>query len=130
MGISQIIAGVTAFVTGLVPMSCHKVASNPNAKPATTAVAAANPTNDLHNLGEIVLTNHYERCVSLGGGKDCLLVPRSVDGKNLELSISLESYTADGQTMNLMVTQVTTKAGKPVDIALGDYQIQFTPKLQ
>lgn len=130
MGISHIITTISVFVTGLLPMSCHKAAPQPKTSPVTTMTITANSTNILHNLGEVSLTNHLETCVQLGGGKNCLLVPRMVDSHNLELTVSLESRTSAGRTVDLTVTQVTTKSGKPLDIALGDYQLTFTPKLQ
>ena len=129
MGISHIATSITVFVTGLLPMSCHKVAPKA-ATPVTVITMSANATNTLHNLGEISLTNHCETSVPLGGGKNCLLVPRMVDSRNLELTVSLESRTSAGQTLDLTVTQVTTKSGKPLEIALGDYQLSFTPKMQ
>jgi hypothetical protein len=129
MGLSHIVTSITVFVTGLLPMSCHKAASK-TATPVTVITMSANSTNTLHNLGEVTLTNHCETSVQLGGGRNCLLVPRMIDSRNLELKVSLESRTAAGQTLDLTVTQVTTKSGKPLDIALGDYQLSFTPKMQ
>jgi hypothetical protein len=132
MGISQIVAGISVFLTGLLPMSCHKVASPTKAAPVkATAGATAGVTNSLlHDLGEVSLTNHYETCVQLGGGKDCTLMPRMVDSHNVALTVSLESRTPAGKTIDLTVAQVTTKTGRPMEIALGDYQLSFTPKLQ
>ena len=131
MGLSHIVTSVTVFVTGLLPMSCHKTPPpKATTAPTTTVTIKAGVTNVVHNLGEVSLTNHFETRVQLGGGKNCLLVPRMVDGRNLELSVSLESKTAAGKTMDLMVTQVTTKSGKPLEVALGDYQLSFTPKIQ
>ena len=130
MGISHIFTSITVFVTGLLPMSCHKAASTTTTTPVTTVTITANSTNTVHNLGEVSLTNHCETVVQLGGGKNCLLVPRMVDGRNVELTVSLESKTSAGQTLGLNVTQVTTKSGKPLDLALGDYQLTFTPKIQ
>ena len=130
MGISHIVTSVSVFLTGLLPMSCHKAAPVSKTGPTTVITISGGATNTIHNLGEVALTNHLETCVQLGGGKNCILVPRLVDGKSMELSVSLESRTPAGKTTNLTVTQVTTKSGKPMDIALGDYQLSFTPRLQ
>ena len=127
MGISHIVTSITVFVTGLLPMSCHKVAPKATAAPTTVATSA---TNSLHSLGEVSLTNHFETRVQLGGGKDCLLLPKMMDSHNVELTVSLESRTTAGKTLDLTVTQVTTKSGKPLELALGDYQLSFTPKIQ
>jgi len=134
MGISQIIAGVSVFLAGLLPISCHKAATQTKGAPVTATAPAAAGTavtnSPLHELGEISLTNHYETCVQLGGGKNCTLLPTMVDSRNVELTVSLESRTPAGKTIDLTVTQVSTKSGKPMEIALGDYELGFTPKLQ
>ena len=130
MGISHIATSIAVFVTGLMPMSCHKAATHATTVPATVTTVTVNSTNILHNLGEVSLTNHMETCVKLGGGKDCLLVPRMVDSRNMEITVSLESKTTAGKTLEMTVTQVTTKSGKPLELAVGDYQLSFTPKLQ
>lgn len=138
MGISQIITSVTVFVTGLVPMSCHKTAATTKPAPSAT-VASANTSNAggattnaptiQHNLGEISLTNHLETCVNLGGGKDCVLKPKQLDSKTYQLTLSVESKDKAGTLQDLSVTQVTTKNGAPVEVAVGDFQLSLTPKM-
>ena len=134
MGISQIVAGISVFLTGLLPMSCHKAAPQTKAAPvaATVTATATNRVSNssLHDLGVLSLTNHYETRVQLGGGKNCTLMPRMVDSRNVELTVSLESRSAAGKTIDLTVAEVTTKPGKPTAIALGDDQLAFTPELQ
>jgi len=128
---SHIVTSVTVFLTGLLPASCHKTAPKAAtpAPSAMTASAAAGVTNSIHDLGELTLTNHYETCVHLGDGKNCTLMPRVV-GHNVELTVSFQTFTPAGQTLGMTVTQVTGKPGKPMEIALGDYQVSFTPKIQ
>jgi len=129
MGMSHIVTSVTVFITGLLPASCHKTA--PTAATAPSAVtASASVTNSIHDLGELTLTNHYETCVRLGDGKNCTLMPRLVGRNNVELTVSFQTFTPAGQTLGMTVTQVTGKPGKPMEIALGDYQVSFTPKIQ
>jgi hypothetical protein len=113
-------------MTGLLPVSCNKASPPPK---AASSVVAASGTNLLHNLGEVSLTNHFETCVKLGGGKNCTVVPRMIDSHNMELTLALESRTPAGKTHDLTVTQVTAKAGKPVEVALGGFQLSFTPKM-
>jgi|SRR5450756_1525998 len=129
MGISHIATSIAVFVTGLMPMSCHKTATQ-TTTPVTVTTVTVNSTNILHNLGEVSLTNHCETRVQLGGGKNCLLVPRMVDSRNFELTVSLESRSTAGKTLEMTVTQVTTKSGKALELAVGDYQLSFTPKMQ
>ena len=129
------IIAVAAILGGLgykfAPMIWHKSAP----KNAPTTVAAKTGTNSPalkpggYYLGELTMTNHQETCVRLRGGKSFTLLPRSTDGRNVELTLSLESRTNDGLTHDLSVTQVNAKSGKPVEIALGDCDLSFTPKI-
>jgi hypothetical protein len=114
------------------PAVWHGKASSTTAK--TAAASASEGTNGLAlkpgglYLGELTLTNHCETSVQLSNGKNCTLLPRG-DGHNMQLTVALKSCTADGQTHDLSVTQVSAKSGKPVEIALGDYDVSFTPKI-
>jgi hypothetical protein len=80
-------------------------------------------------LGEVVLTNHFETVVRVGNGKSCTLVPRQMGSHNVELTLSLESRNAAGKTHELSVTQVSATSGKLMEVALGGMQLSFTPKL-
>jgi hypothetical protein len=137
MGIAQIATTVSVFLAGFVPASCHK--STPPQKAAITinnvATAAATSTNDmgvvtntiLHDLGEVALTNHYETIVQLGGGKDCILSPKVLDGRNVQITFALETRAQNGKIHGLSVGQVITSSGKSVGIALGDFNLTLTP---
>ena len=126
MGLSNVISGAAVFLTGLLPLSCHHSApQTKGASPAATATA----TNSLHNLGELALTNHFETCVQLGGGMDCIFLPKILDSHNVELTLSLETLSPDGKTRDLTVKQVTTKDGKPFEVAMGDFQLSLTPMM-
>lgn len=141
MGLSQIVAGISAFVTALVPMSCqHKAPPSPAAPPppaaAVTATNAANSTTNslpgdstIRDLGEVALTNHYERCIQLGSGKDCILFPHLVDKKNAELTVTYESRTPAGQIHDMIVAQVDAKIGEPTEVTLGDFQMTLKPDI-
>ncbi len=137
MGIAHIATAVSVFLAGLVPSSCHKT-SAPQPTPATTApltapstaTAPAVVTNTiLHNLGEVALTNHYETIVQLGGGKDCILSPKVLDGRNVQITFALESRAQNGKIHDLSVAQVVTSSGKAVEIALGDFNLTLTPHI-
>ncbi|HEY5041878.1 MAG TPA: hypothetical protein VIK53_07730 [Verrucomicrobiae bacterium] len=126
MGLSNVISGAAVFLTGLLPLNCHHAApQTKGASPAATATA----TNSLHNLGELALTNHFETCVQLGGGMDCIFLPKILDSHNVELTLSLETLSPDGKTRDLTVKQVTTKDGKPFEVAMGDFQLSLTPMM-
>jgi hypothetical protein len=126
MGISQIMTGISVFVVGLVPASCHHKSAP--AKPIAPVAAVA--TNSMaSDLGEISLTNHYERCVQLGNGKQCILEPKVLDKNSTEITVTFESLTSAGKVHDMIVTQVDAKSGDPVNIALGDYQLTLTPNI-
>jgi hypothetical protein len=125
MGISQIVTALTVLVTGFLPASCTKIAL-----PKTpTPTVATTGTNGIRDLGEVTLTNHYETCVHLGGGKNFTLTPKMIDSHQIELTLSLESKTPAGKTHDLSVTQVEAESGKPLEIVVGDFQLSLTPKI-
>lgn len=112
------------FLTGLLPASCHKAATTQ--KPATVVVAA-NPAN--RNLGEISLTNHTETCLRLATGESCTLTPKLLDKHNVQIVLALESKNDYGETHNFAVTQVVGQTGKPLEVAVGDLKLTFTPRV-
>ena len=111
------------------PVAWHKIHGTP--MPITAAVAGTNSLAKLnsHELGELTLTNHYERKISLGHNKNCLVIPRVVDRSSVELTLSLETRTPEGKVHDLTVTQITTKTGKPMEVAVGDFKFSMTPML-
>ena len=118
------------FLTGLLPASCHK--TSPQQKSATTAtvLAATNGViSDHRNLGEISLTNHNETCFRLATGEICTLTPRLLDRHNVQLTFALETRNDYGETHNFAVTQVIAEAGKPAEVAVGDLDLTFTPRV-
>jgi len=119
-----------------VPMVWHKAETKPVAAAAkanngvtTTNANGVMVKGPIYSFGEVTLTNHYETCVKIGEGKNCLLVPKMLGNHTLELTLSVESRTAEGRTRDLSVKQISAKAGKPVEVALGGVQLSFTPKL-
>jgi len=96
------------------------------AKPAPVKVSA-NPNEK--DMGEVMLTNHYERSVSLGNGKNCLMMPRLLDKKTVRITMSLQSFNADGGADGLSVMQVTAKQGKPFEVVIGGMDLTMTPKV-
>lgn len=111
------------------PVAWHKF--SPQHAPVTVAGVATNSlvAKSPHDLGEVTLTNHYETCVHLGNGKNCLVTPRLIDSRNVELTLALETRAPGGKIHDLTVTQVTAKAGKPMEVAVGDFQFSMTPKM-
>jgi hypothetical protein len=125
----------------VAPMVYHKSAAKAETKTAA-AKAPANPAREIgtttnsageklssRDLGAVALTNHYETCVSLGKGTDCLLTPKAIDSGSVELTVAVESKTTAGKIHDLSITQVIAKLGKPVDVAVGNFSFSFTPNL-
>jgi hypothetical protein len=133
MGLSQITTAIAVSLAGLLPASCHKTTTTTKAAPPASIVnsAPATPANDpfARNLGDVALTNHNETCVQLGDGKNCILTPRMLDKNNVQITLSVESKTAEGLTKDLSVTQVVARSGKPLEVAVGDFNLTLTPRV-
>lgn len=137
MGVSHIAVIAAISLSGLVPFGCSKTSSSTTAKkntPSTTpTVANSSPAvstpSNTRDLGELQLTNRYETCVSLGAGRSCTITPKLLDRDNLQLTMALQSKQANGKTAGLIITQVTTRPGKPFEVAIGDMDITITPEI-
>lgn len=92
-----------------------------------TGTNAVNPAN--RNLGEIALTNHNETCLQLASGESFTLTPKLLDRNNVQITLAVESKNDYGETHNFAVTQVITQSGKPLEVAVGDLNFFFTPRV-
>jgi hypothetical protein len=137
MGISQATSAVMVFLTGLLPASCHKTTETKQTPPAQTIVATQS-TNAAGtvvakslslNLGEIALTNKNDFCIQINNGEFCTFTPKMLDQKNVRITLAVESKDKYGETSNFTVKQVTTQPGKPVEVAVGDLNLAFTPSI-
>ena len=81
------------------------------------------------DLGAVSLTNHYETCVSLGRGKECILTPKMIDSRNVQLTLAVESKTPNGKVHDLSITEVVARLGKPLDVAVGGFSFSLTPNM-
>jgi hypothetical protein len=134
MWLTKIFTALMVVLTGLLPSSCTSTkgknpATQASAPTPTTPVPAITTTSKNQNLGELQLTNRYETCIELGGGKSCTIKPNMLDHKNLQLTLALQSKRPDGRTSGLSVVQVTTQTGKSFEVAVGDMNFILTPKL-
>jgi hypothetical protein len=131
MGITQTTSAIMIFLTGLLPASCHK--QPPQQAATTPAVLAAGATNTVNssnrNLGEISLTNRNETCLQLATGESCTLTPKLLDKHNVQITLAIESKNDYGETHGLAVTQVVGQSGKPLEVAVGDLNLTFTPRV-
>ena len=145
MGIVHIASALLIALAGLLPAGCHKtspqqkappvpagVKSNAATPPAAPAeMPATLPANTLavRNLGDVALTNHFETCFPLGGGKNCTLTPKMLDRYNVQITVAVESKTPAGKPHDLSVTQIVAKMGKPMEVAVGDFSLSLTPRV-
>ena len=112
------------FLTGLLPASCHKVAT-PEKSPS---IVITTTNSSERNLGEISLTNHNETCLRLATGESCTLTPKMLDKRNVQIVLALESKNDYGETHDFAVTQVVAQTGKPLEVAVGNLNLTFTPR--
>ncbi len=132
-------AAFAALLAGLLLTGCHKNASVSQQKtlsPGISANAAANAGGGKtevniisRDLGTVTLTNHFETSVKLGAGKDCVFTPKMIDRQNVQITVAVESKTVSGKIHDLSVTQVVTRAGKPFEVAVGDFSLSLTPNM-
>lgn len=133
MEINKFSAAITMLLAGLFLTGCHKNA--PQQKTSSPGISAntasgKTETNTIsRDLGAVTLTNHFETCVQLGAGKDCVLTPKIIDSHNVQITVAVESKTASGKTHDLSVTQVVTRAGKSFEVAVGDFSLSLTPNI-
>lgn len=131
MGIAQTTSAVMIFLTGLLPASCHKSVPQQKTAPPAIAASATNNVNNgpNRNLGEISLTNHNETCLLLPTGETCTFTPRLLDKRNVQLTLALESKNDYGETSHFAVAQIVAQSGKPMEVAVGDLALSFTPRV-
>jgi hypothetical protein len=126
------VVAIVSIVAGagykVAPIVWHKVEAKPVLASHTTtnSVVSKAPGCD---LGIISLTNHYETCVPLGVGQDCILTPKMIDSHNVQLTVAVESKTAAGKMHDLSVTQVITRSGKLLEVAVGSFSLSLTPNI-
>lgn len=134
MGISQTTSAIMVFLAGLIPASCHK--ESPQQKVPTPTIAADGTTNTVNaksferNIGQITLTNLNDTYVQFSTGENFTLTPRMIDKKNVRITLAVESKNDYGDTHDFAVTQVITEPGKPLEVAVGGYNLSFTPEIQ
>lgn len=127
MGISQTTAAIMVFLTGLLPASCHK--EKPQSKTAPAASVATNAAALPANFGEIILTNRNETCLQLADGRRCVLTPKMLDGKNVSITVAVDSPNSTGDTGDFSVVQATGRTGKPMDVVVGTLRFTFIPQV-
>lgn len=141
MGVSQVTVIAAISLSGLLSFGCSKRPAPTTVKthtprPATVATNSSPPRpamtargSNVKDLGALDLTNRFETFIDLGGGRSCTITPRLIDKNNLQLTLVLQSKSADGKTDGIVVTQVSTHPGQPFEAAVGDMDITLTPNI-
>jgi hypothetical protein len=123
MDLKGIITGVAVSIAGL--FGCHKAAA-----PATATKAAAPAAeSNVKDLGILQMTNNYETCVSIGKDKDCRMIPKILDHKDIQIMLTFETKKPDGKTTGLSVVQLQGTTDKPFEVSFGDTDFTFTPQI-
>ena len=134
MGISQIIIIATVALTGLLASGCkrHEVApveEVTNAVPAASNVVVVPVSSRTRDLGVLLLTNHCESRIQLGGGKSCAITPQLIDPKRLQLTMVLESKMPDGKTRGLNIMNVVSQPDQQFEFDFGGLSLTLTPQM-
>lgn len=153
MTISTLASIVAVALSGIIPAGCNSAKSTAK-KPANKPVlamaapaAAAQTTSDKKTataassapaivftgtncfLGDVNLTNHAETWVRISPTKQCMFTTKMVDRKNAQITVALESRRTNSKVPDLAVTQITTRADQPLEIAFGGCSLAFTPHI-
>jgi hypothetical protein len=123
MDLKSVISGIAVSLAGFFGCAKH-------ATPAATAPAApAQAQSAVKDLGVLQMTNHYETCVSFGKDKDCRMIPKIIDRKSIQITMTFESKSPDGKTSGLSVVQMTGSTQKPFEVSFGNTDFTFTPQI-
>src|SRR5215469_2234846 len=80
MDIKSLVTGVMVSIGGY--FGCSKAAP-----PAATAKAPA-AESGVKDLGVLQMTNNYETYISIGKDKDCRMIPKIVDRKDVQITVT------------------------------------------
>lgn len=75
------------------------------------------------------LTNRCETRIELGGGKTCTIKPCQLGRRDLQLTLTLETKTADGKIQGLNIVNVVTKPDQEFEVNFGGMDLTMTPQL-
>lgn len=135
----RISTAAALLLAGLLLTGCdkltalyNKVTNKASAKgSARTANGDNSNTNSItRDLGTIMLTNRYETSVAIGTNQYCLLDPRLVSDRDIQLTATVETKTTDGKIHDMAMTEVGARLDKPVDFSVGGFNFTVTPTMQ
>jgi hypothetical protein len=125
----MVLKGIIAVLAfSLAGMSgCTKSAA-PVATTKSAPVASAD-SSKVKDLGVLQMTNHFETCVAFGPSRNCRIIPEIIDHHNIQLTLTVESKSINGQTAGLSIVRLTGKSEQQFQISVGDTDFTFTPEI-
>lgn len=121
MDLKSVITGLMVSIGGY--FGCSKAAA------PTTAAKAPAVQSSVKDLGVLQMTNNYETFVSIGASNDCRMVPKILDRKDIQITVTFESKKSDGRTAGLSVLQLQGQSAKPFEVSVGSTDFTFTPQV-
>jgi RNA polymerase sigma factor (sigma-70 family) len=99
--------------------------------PSAEQAQAAHLTTRLEtDLGMVELTNGIPARFDLGGGTNCVVVPRALPDGSILMEIKTEVTNTDGTASELDTSRLTAPPGQYGSISVGDRQIALRAKLK
>jgi hypothetical protein len=97
--------------------------------PVSSAKSDSVAQAKVKDLGVLELTNHYETYVKFGPNRNCRIVPKMLDRRDIELTLTVESKSPDGRISGLSIVQLTGKPEQAFQVSIGDTDFSFTPEI-
>ena len=116
MRIPPFISIYGAILAIMFAVSCSKSPLPPNAR--------------VQELGEIELVAQTPKRVSLGEGKELVIVTTVLPDSRIQLDVDVEPKPTDGKIPPFKHGQFTMRSGDHVEASLGDRFVRFIPKLK
>ncbi|MGH7942236.1 MAG: hypothetical protein ACREE6_16780 [Limisphaerales bacterium] len=120
MVLKSLITSAAVSVAGF--FGCSKAAA-----PAPAAKASAQ--SNVKDLGILQMTNNYETCISIGAGQDCRMIPKILDRKDIQITLTFESKKSDGKMAGLSVLELQGMVAKPFEVSIENTDFTFTPEV-
>ena len=110
---------------------CSKSPNDRTAQTANPQHVLSHPTDmPMKDLGEVELADHTPKRLSLGDGKECVIISTVLANGNLQMDLSVEGKGGDGKIQRLAQSTLTARPGQQCAISVGDTMVSLTPKLK
>jgi hypothetical protein len=131
MRIQHIITTNAVVLVALFAAGCSKSPSEPTTQATNVRQVSSLPADmPMNDLGEVELTAHTQKRVSLGDGKDCVITTTVLADGNLQMDLLVERKGDDGKIQRLAQSRLKARPGQQCAISVGDTMVSLTPKLK